>query len=157
MHSDEAYVLQALCAEAAGYVLKESTCDELVRAIAQVRKGRRFLSPPLSERAMAAYVQMRRRVRAGVAQSRVAVLTHLDCRVPPLPAPANDAGVAGANVPRKHVGVKHSATHVAAKAPVCMRMLHPGLARGAYADAAAVPGRGQAFASPFLKPPVQRT
>lgn len=57
MHSDEAYVLEALRAGAAGYVLKESPIDELLQAIDEVTQGRRYLAPPLSEWAIAAYVR----------------------------------------------------------------------------------------------------
>ena len=57
MHSDEAYVLEALKNGASGYVLKESTGFELVHAIHEVIAGRRFLSPPLSECAIEAYVR----------------------------------------------------------------------------------------------------
>jgi DNA-binding NarL/FixJ family response regulator len=56
MHADEAYVLEALRNGAAGYVLKESSADELVQAVREVVAGRRFLSSPLSERAIDAYV-----------------------------------------------------------------------------------------------------
>jgi len=42
---------------AAGYVLKQSTSDELVRAVRAVITGRRYLSPPLSERAIEIYLQ----------------------------------------------------------------------------------------------------
>jgi two-component system response regulator NreC len=56
MHADEAYVLEALKNGAAGYVLKESSADELVQAVREVVAGRRFLSSPLSERAIDAYV-----------------------------------------------------------------------------------------------------
>jgi DNA-binding NarL/FixJ family response regulator len=57
MHPNEAYVLEALRAGAAAYVLKESTSAELVRAVREAVAGRRYLSPPLSERAIEAYVQ----------------------------------------------------------------------------------------------------
>lgn len=55
MYSNEAYVLEALRAGAKAYVLKSATSDELIRAIRQVVSGRRYLSPPLSERAIEAY------------------------------------------------------------------------------------------------------
>jgi len=55
MHSNESYVVQALKYGAAGYVLKESIADELVRAINEVSIGRRYLSPPLSDQAIEAY------------------------------------------------------------------------------------------------------
>lgn len=57
MHANEAYVLEALRAGAAAYVLKESTSMELVRAIHEAIAGRRYLSPPLSERAIEVYGQ----------------------------------------------------------------------------------------------------
>jgi len=56
MHANEAYVLEALRNGAVGYVLKESSADELVQAVREVVAGRRFLSSPLSERAIDAYV-----------------------------------------------------------------------------------------------------
>jgi DNA-binding NarL/FixJ family response regulator len=55
MHSDEAYVVEALRAGASAYVLKESGADELVRAIRDVMAGRRYFSPPISEQAIEAY------------------------------------------------------------------------------------------------------
>lgn len=55
MHAHEAYVLEALLAGASAYVLKESSSDELVKAIRAVTSGRRYLSPPLSEEALGAY------------------------------------------------------------------------------------------------------
>jgi two-component system, NarL family, response regulator NreC len=55
MHAHEAYVLEALLAGASAYVLKESSSDELVKAIRAVTAGRRYLSPPLSEEALGAY------------------------------------------------------------------------------------------------------
>jgi DNA-binding NarL/FixJ family response regulator len=56
MYSAEAYVLDALRAGAAGYVLKKSTAEELVQAIRAVAEGGRFLSPPISERAIEDYI-----------------------------------------------------------------------------------------------------
>jgi DNA-binding NarL/FixJ family response regulator len=57
MHTSEAYVLKALRSGAVGYVLKGSSSTELVQAIREVARGRRYLSPPLSERAIEAYIQ----------------------------------------------------------------------------------------------------
>lgn len=55
MHSNEAYVFEALQAGAMAYVLKESGADELVQAIRDVAAGRRYLSPPFSEHTIGAY------------------------------------------------------------------------------------------------------
>jgi DNA-binding NarL/FixJ family response regulator len=57
MHANEAYVLEALRSGAAGYALKQADGGELVRAIQEVAAGRRYLSPPLSERAVEAYAR----------------------------------------------------------------------------------------------------
>ena len=57
MHANEAYVLEALRNGALGYILKGSQVDDLVRAIREVAAGRRYLSSPLSERAIDVYVQ----------------------------------------------------------------------------------------------------
>lgn len=55
MYADEAYVLEALSHGAAGYVLKDSSSDDLIHAVREAAAGRRYLSPPLSDRAIAAY------------------------------------------------------------------------------------------------------
>lgn len=58
MYSNEAYVLETLRKGASGYVLKSSTGKDLVHAVREVVSGRRYLSPPLSERAIETYTQM---------------------------------------------------------------------------------------------------
>jgi len=57
MHAREGYVLEALRNGASAYVLKEASAADLVRAVREVAAGRRYLSPPLSESAMDAYLQ----------------------------------------------------------------------------------------------------
>jgi two-component system, NarL family, response regulator NreC len=57
MHSNEAYVLEALRSGARAYILKDNTTEELVHAIREVAAGRRYLSSPLSDRAITAYTQ----------------------------------------------------------------------------------------------------
>jgi DNA-binding NarL/FixJ family response regulator len=57
MHNNEAYVLEALRSGARAYILKESSPEELIRAIREVSAGRRYLSAPLTERAIEAYTQ----------------------------------------------------------------------------------------------------
>jgi DNA-binding NarL/FixJ family response regulator len=57
MHANEAYVLEALGSGAGAYVLKQSEAGELVRAVHEVAAGRRYLSPPLSDRALEAYLR----------------------------------------------------------------------------------------------------
>jgi len=55
MYADEAYVLEALRNGAAAYVLKDSSSADLVQAVQEVTAGRRYLSPPLSDRAIETY------------------------------------------------------------------------------------------------------
>jgi len=57
MHANEAYVLEALRNGAAAYVLKGSGASEVREAVRAVLAGRRYLSPPLSERAIQSYVE----------------------------------------------------------------------------------------------------
>jgi two-component system response regulator NreC len=57
MHANEAYVLQALRSGVAAYVLKESTASDLALAVREASAGRRYLSPPLSARAIEAYIE----------------------------------------------------------------------------------------------------
>jgi DNA-binding NarL/FixJ family response regulator len=60
MHDDESYVLEALGHGAAGYVLKASSATHLVEAVRQVSIGQRYLSPPLSQRAIEVYLEKAR-------------------------------------------------------------------------------------------------
>lgn len=57
MYGNEGYVVEALQSGAKAYVLKDSTADELVRAIREVLSGRRYLSSPLSEQTIETYLQ----------------------------------------------------------------------------------------------------
>lgn len=57
MYSNEAYVLEAFRNGASGYVLKDSTSADLVQAVRDAVAGRRYLSPPLSQRAIDAYAE----------------------------------------------------------------------------------------------------
>jgi two-component system, NarL family, response regulator NreC len=57
MHESEAYVVEAMRRGAAGYALKQAPAGELIRGIRTVAAGARYLSPPLSDRALDAYVR----------------------------------------------------------------------------------------------------
>jgi DNA-binding NarL/FixJ family response regulator len=57
MHSSDSFVLQALKNGASAYVLKDSSAAELVQAIRTVLAGGRYLSPPLSQKAIDDYVK----------------------------------------------------------------------------------------------------
>jgi DNA-binding NarL/FixJ family response regulator len=58
MHDNEAYVLEALRNGAAGFILKDASAIEFLAGVRAVASGRRYLSPPLSDRALEAYAQM---------------------------------------------------------------------------------------------------
>ena len=57
MHADEPYVMEALRNGASGYVLKDSTGGDLVKAVREVMAGKRYLSPVLAERAISGYIE----------------------------------------------------------------------------------------------------
>lgn len=57
MHANEAYVLEALRNGAYGYLLKDSSDQELFEALDKVSKGQRYLSSILSERAIEVYLR----------------------------------------------------------------------------------------------------
>jgi len=57
MYGNDCYVVEALQAGACSYVLKDSSPEELVRAVREASLGRRYLAPPLSDRAVEAYLQ----------------------------------------------------------------------------------------------------
>jgi DNA-binding NarL/FixJ family response regulator len=60
MHSSKAFIAEALKNGATGYVLKGSTEADLVRAVREAAAGRRFLSPPVTEIAIDAYIEQAR-------------------------------------------------------------------------------------------------
>src|SRR5690606_18193892 len=57
MHADEEYVLQALRAGAAAYLLKDSAPTELEFAIVAVARGETYLSPAISKRVVDDYLR----------------------------------------------------------------------------------------------------
>ena len=57
MHSDEAYITQALQAGAKGYLLKDSADSDLIRAVTDVAAGRSFFSPSVARVMLDDYVR----------------------------------------------------------------------------------------------------
>lgn len=57
MHSEEAYVVQALQAGARGYLLKDSAAEDLLLGTAAVAAGRSFFSPAVARVMLDDYVQ----------------------------------------------------------------------------------------------------
>lgn len=73
MHTNEEYVLQALQAGAAGYLLKDAGIAELEIAVEAVSRGETYLSPPISKQVISNYVR-----RVGADADRE------DSEIPPL-------------------------------------------------------------------------
>lgn len=57
MYDNNAFVATALINGATGYVLKGSEEENLICAVREAAAGRRFLSPPVTERAIDAYIE----------------------------------------------------------------------------------------------------
>jgi two-component system, NarL family, response regulator NreC len=57
MHASESYVFEAVRQGASAYVLKDSPSSTLLVAVYEVRSGGHYLSPPLSQDALDAYLQ----------------------------------------------------------------------------------------------------
>jgi DNA-binding NarL/FixJ family response regulator len=57
MHSDEAYITQALQAGAKGYLLKDSADSDLIRAVTDIAAGRSFFSPAVAKVMLDDYVR----------------------------------------------------------------------------------------------------
>jgi len=60
MHSNEAYVTQALTNGAYGYVLKNAPISDLLMAVRQAAAGQHYLSPPLSDQILQDYLEKTR-------------------------------------------------------------------------------------------------
>lgn len=54
MHAEREYCVRCLRAGAMGYVTKDTSADEISRAVAAVTNGRRYVSRPLSEQLLGA-------------------------------------------------------------------------------------------------------
>ena len=63
MYGGEAYLRRILEAGAEGYLLKDSTANELFRAIKEAHRGGSCLSPSLSRKLINEYVEIRKRRR----------------------------------------------------------------------------------------------
>jgi DNA-binding NarL/FixJ family response regulator len=57
MHSDEAYITQALQAGARGYLLKDSADTDLIRAVTDIAAGKSFFSPAVAKVMLDDYVR----------------------------------------------------------------------------------------------------
>ena len=67
VHKTEEYIVAALDAGADGYVLKDANHSELVMAMKTVLKGKRYLSPGISEKVIQGYLDGRKEYKATTA------------------------------------------------------------------------------------------
>ena len=65
-HTDEAYLQELLQAGVSGYVLKQSTSAELVRAIRAVAKGDKYLDPAITGKVFDNYTETRGKLRGEI-------------------------------------------------------------------------------------------
>ena len=72
---DEGHVVRALEAGARGYLLKDATLDELVRAVRLVHEGGAPLSPMIARHLLTRFAPVRRRIRPRAARDPVLVET----------------------------------------------------------------------------------
>ncbi|SFE55704.1 response regulator transcription factor [Thermoflexibacter ruber] len=63
MHNSEEYILQSLDAGAYGYMLKDSTQEEMLRAIREVNRGERFFSNAVANLIVNAYMNLNKQVQ----------------------------------------------------------------------------------------------
>jgi two-component system, NarL family, response regulator NreC len=57
MYSNKAFIAEALKCGATGYVLKGCSEEDVVHAVREAAAGKRFLSPPVTEIAIDAYIE----------------------------------------------------------------------------------------------------
>ncbi|MGB2868598.1 MAG: response regulator transcription factor [Bacteroidota bacterium] len=79
MHKDEEYVREVFQAGAAGYILKQTTREDLIRAIKEVHKGNAYLSPSIAKHLVSDYREVVKgsrfgRIRSGLTPRELEVL-----------------------------------------------------------------------------------
>ena len=63
MHNSEEYILQSLEAGAYGYMLKDSTQEDMLRAIRAVSQGERFFSSSVTNLIINAYINLNKQIQ----------------------------------------------------------------------------------------------
>ena len=86
MYNDEEYVREVFDAGAAGYILKQTTGSDLVRAIKEVNRGNAYLSPSIAKYLVSDY---RERVKGGKSAREQTGLTPREIEVLQLIAEGN--------------------------------------------------------------------
>ena len=60
MHSHDRYISELINLGASGYLLKDSTCGEIVKAVSAAMKGDVYLSPSISRRVVEDYLSLKK-------------------------------------------------------------------------------------------------
>jgi len=68
-HADERLVLEMMLAGASAYILKETAYQDLIRAVREVVRGRKFLSPQVARPVVDAYVSLSARAEKNSCES----------------------------------------------------------------------------------------
>ena len=86
MHKDEEYVREVFRAGAAGYILKQTTGSDLIRAIKEVNRGNAYLSPSIAKQLVYDYREI---VKGGKSARKQTGLTPREIEVLQLIAEGN--------------------------------------------------------------------
>ncbi len=78
-HSDDAYVKNAIESGAMGFLLKQTSAQDVCRAIREVQKGKTFFSPAISKRQDR--INLKSLDHAGIPKKKVAQLTSREMEV----------------------------------------------------------------------------
>lgn len=111
MHNNEAFVAEALKNGATGYVLKGDSEECLIFAVREAAAGRRFLSAPVTQRAIDAYVEQTRAAHSDPHE----ILTDREREVLQLAAEGKRAGEIAARLHISHRTVENHRSHLMRK------------------------------------------
>lgn len=70
MHNNEDYILRAVEAGAIGYILKDSSSDEMMKAIKTVATGEKYFSSPVATIILNGYMQQMRKDTGGASNGK---------------------------------------------------------------------------------------
>jgi DNA-binding NarL/FixJ family response regulator len=71
VHNSEEYILATLKAGADGYILKDSTHGELMLALDNIFSGKSYLSPGISEKVIAGYLEGRQSIKSSTSWDKL--------------------------------------------------------------------------------------
>lgn len=105
MHKDEEYVREVFLAGATGYILKQTTGPDLIRAIKEVNRGNAYLSPSIAKHLVSEYREI---VKGGKLAGKRTGLTPREMEVLQLIAEGNSSKKIAEQL---FIGIKTVETH----------------------------------------------